>query len=264
MGARVASEQPLGNRAAPRLPSLRLAAPSGANRPAWQGSKLRAPRAPSGPPSSPSSSARGAPEYGLHLSLRESAPHGVQRRCRAGTTPGGSALAAASPMPWRRGRSVRAPPHRLCAPLACPRVAAQLARRDPSLSSAASTCARSARRSRSLLRGTGKGQLRPGPASAWAHAATSPALRAPPGPPGTPGRSPAQARACSLWRPSFPSLSVSLGAGCFRLTPPRRKVWAALCGPPPWAAPASSLGTQPTPGHPPRRRPGPLPGGARK
>lgn len=52
---------------------------------------------------------------------------------------------------------------------------------------------------------------------------------------------------------------MSLGAGCFRLTLQRRKVWAALSRPPPWAAPASSLGTQPAPGHPPRRRPVPCP-----
>lgn len=184
-------------------------------------------------------------------------------RAAAGQARNPAALCSQQPVgsPGRRGRSVRAPPHRLLAPWAGLSAAAQRVQL-PSLWPRAR--AWGARGGHGHCGAPGKGSStldlpRPG-----GTLVTSPALRALPGPPGTLGYPPAQARACLLPRPSLPSLSGSLAAECFRLTPPRRKVWAALSRLPPWAAPASSLGTQPTPGHPPRRRPGPLPTDARK
>lgn len=203
VGARVAPGRPLGDRATRRLPSLRLAAPRGTNRPARQGPELRVPQDPSGPPSPPSASERSARRCGLHLSLFcESGRHGFQRRRRAGKTPGGSELSAASPIPGEAGaRRARSPALPRCAlglPASrCPAGAARpllvLGREH----------VRGERAEVTVTAGRREGAAAPWTCPAWSRPDTSPALKAPSAPPGTPGRSPAQARACPLWRPSL-------------------------------------------------------------
>lgn len=164
-----------------------------------------------------SESRKPPPDRRAHPVLRSAAPADAGYTCPSFASPAGTGSsgaagrarhpAALSSQPpvrsrGRRGRGVRAPPHCLGAPWASPRAAAQRVQPDPSSSSAASTCAGSARRSRSL-RGAGKGQPRPRPDPPGRRPDTSPVLKAPSASPGTPGRSPAQARACPLWRQSL-------------------------------------------------------------